>query len=75
MTNEKNYERYDALPTRELKSTAKGQFPQDGDVIMKSGIGLRDREVIRLAYRSSMLRVSLNVSTKEKDLDSKVKVN
>ena len=60
MTNEKNYERYDSLSTRELKPTARGQFPQDRDIIIKSGIGIRDREVIRLAYRSNMLRVSLN---------------
>jgi len=65
MTNSKNYEKYSALPTRELKPTAEGQFPQDRDIIIKSGIGIRDREVIRLAYRSNMLRVSLNAPTKE----------
>jgi len=64
MTNEK----YDALPTRELKPTAIGQFENTGMNSNKS-VFLRDREgfreLFRIAYRSNCLRVSLDAQRGE----------
>lgn len=61
--NSKNYEKYDALPTRELKPTARGQFGNTGMSSNRS-LFLHDREslreIIRLAYRSNCLHVSLD---------------
>ena len=45
------------LPTKELKASATSQFRNSG---VKSGVSLLDRAVIELAYKSSILRMSLD---------------
>jgi len=71
--NPKNDEQRYALPTRELKPTAIGQFGNSGMSYNKS-LFIHDREafreIIRLAYRSNCLRVSLDAPKTLEELKS-----